>query len=303
MSLAPDILVDRRRLKRQLTVWRVAAILLGLAVVLVGVGRFAGVFEGRHIARLTVDGFIFADENRNRILDSVASDANVAALIVHVNSPGGTVVGGEDLYNGLRRVAAEKPVAVVMGTVAASAGYMSAIAGDRIFARESTLTGSIGVLLQTTDVTQLLDKLGVSAEAIKSAPLKAQPSPLEPFTEAGRAATRAVVEDMFEFFLGLVQDRRTLSREQALRLADGRVFTGRQAIDNGLIDEIGDEQAARDWLQTAHGIRLNLPVQDIDPREAGFLLGDFATGLIEKSVVSKALSLDGLISVWHPEVR
>ena len=303
MSLAPDVLVDRRRLKRQLTAWRILAILLGLAVVIVGVGRFSGVFEQQRIARLTVDGLILTDETRNRLLDLIAEDEKIAALVVHVNSPGGSVVGGEDLYNGLRRVGSQKPVAVVMGTVATSAGYMTAIAGDRIFARESTLTGSIGVLLQTTDVTQLLEKLGVSAEAIKSSPLKAQPSPLEPLTDAARAATRELVADMYTFFVDLVADRRALQREAALRLADGRVFTGRQAVGNGLIDEIGDEQAARNWLEAAHGIGRNVPIEDVDSDEANFLLTDFATSLIEKSLISKALSLDGLISVWHPDPR
>ena len=213
------------------------------------------------------------------------------------------MVGGEDLYNALRRVGERKPVAVVMGTLATSAGYMTAIAGDRIFARESSITGSIGVLFQTTDVTKLLEKLGVSAEAIKSSPLKAQPSPLEPLTDAGRAATRAVVEDMYEFFVDLVADRRSLSKQEALRLADGRIFTGRQAVSNRLIDEIGDERAARDWLETAHGIGTALPVEDVEPEERSLFFADLATSLVEKSVISKALRLDGLISLWHPELR
>ncbi len=304
MSLAPDVVVDRRRLKRQLAVWRVIAIALGLAVVLVGVGRFTGLLEGRRIARLNVDGLILENAARDRALDAIADSDDYAALVVHINSPGGSVVGGEDLYNALRRVGAQKPVAVVMGTLATSAGYMTAIAGDRIFARESSITGSIGVLFQTTDVTQLLEKVGVNAEAIKSSPLKAQPSPLEPLTEAGRAATRAVVENMYEFFVDLVADRRGLPRPEALRLADGRVFTGRQAVGNQLVDEIGDERAARDWLEAEHGIGKGIPFEDIDPDDSSlFFSADLASSLIGKSVISKALRLDGLISLWHPELR
>lgn len=303
MSLAPDVLIDRRRLKRQLAIWRVVAVLLGLAVVLAGVSRFTDLFEGQRVARLSIDGVILEDDVRDRILGAIAANDDFAALVVRINSPGGSVVGGEDLYNALRRVGAQKPVAVVMGTLATSAGYMTAIAGDRIFARESSITGSIGVLFQTTDVTQLLEKLGVNAEAIKSSPLKAQPSPLEPLTDAGRAATRAVVEDMYEFFVDLVADRRGLTRQEALGLADGRVFTGRQAVSNRLIDEIGDEQAARDWLETAHGIGTALPIEDVDPEEPGLFLANLASGVVEKSVISKALTLDGLISLWHAELR
>ena len=303
MSFAPDILVDRRRLKRQLAIWRVIAVLSGLAVVLAGVGRFTDLFEGRRVARFNVDGVILQDANRDRILDAVAGNDDYAALVVHINSPGGSVVGGEDLYNALRRVGERKPVAVVMGTLATSAGYMTAIAGDRIFARESSITGSIGVLFQTTDFTKLLEKLGVRAEAIKSSPLKAQPSPLEPLTDAGRAASRAVVEDMYEFFVDLVADRRNLPRQEALRLADGRVFTGRQAVSNRLVDAIGDERAARDWLETEHGIGTALPIEDVEPEERSLFLAGLASSLVEKSVISKALRLDGLISLWQPELR
>ncbi len=303
MSLAPDVLVDRRRLKRQLAIWRVVAVILGLAAVLASLARFTGLFEGQRVARLDVDGLIVQDAARDRVLDEVARNRDVAALVIRVNSPGGSVVGGEDLYRAIRRVSEQKPVAVVMGTLATSAGYMIAVAGDRIFARESSVTGSIGVLFQTTDVTELLGKLGVSAEAIKSSPLKAQPSPLEPLTDEGRAATRALVEDMYQFFVDLVAERRGLSRAEALRLADGRVFTGRQAMSNQLIDEIGDERVARKWLESAHGIGASVPIEDIEPDEDGIFFSDLASSLVEKTVISKALSLDGLISVWHPELR
>ena len=162
----------------------------------------------------------------------------------------------------------------------------------------------MGTTREPGDVTQLLEKLGVNAEAIKSSPLKAQPSPLEPLTDAGRAATRAVVENMYEFFVDLVADRRGMPRPEALQLADGRVFTGRQAVGNQLVDEIGDERTARNWLEAEHGIDKSIPTEDIDPDDHNlFFSADLASSLIGKSVISKALRLDGLISLWHPELR
>lgn len=303
MSLETDALLERRRLRRQVGVWRIFAVVLGVLAILAAVGRFAGPLDGDYVARLTIDGLIVEDPARRAALTDIATDSNARALIVHVNSPGGTVVGGEDLYNALRQVAGAKPVAAVMGTLATSAGYMTAVAADRIFAREGTITGSIGVIFQTTEVTGLLAKLGVSAEAIKSSPLKAQPSPLEPLTEAGRAATRAIVRDLYDFFVDLVTERRSLTRGDVLALADGRIYTGRQAFANGLIDNIGDEATAYDWLVEARGIATDLPIRDVAIERGGDLRSFLATTLWEKSLFSKALTLDGLVSLWHPDLR
>ncbi len=303
MSLSPDVQIDRRRLKRQLGTWRLLAVVLALVAAGAGISRFTDLFRGDHVVRYTVNGFILQDVERDRALAAVAEDDAARALVVHINSPGGSVVGGEDLYRALRGVSENKPVAVVMGTLATSAGYMTAIAGDRIFARESSVTGSIGVLFQTTEVTELMDKLGVRSEAIKSSPLKAQPSPFEPLTDAGRAATRDLVEDMFDFFVDLVAERRPMSRAETLQLADGRVYTGRQALANKLIDEIGDETAARRWLAAAHEIDVTLPIEELEVQRSDPFFAGIASSLVEKSVISKALRLDGLVSLWHPELR
>ena len=194
MPLEPDLLLDRRRLKRQLSFWRILAIGAVVAAVVAAIGRFTGGFDTEFVARFQVDGIITQDAARDLTLQQIADDDNALALIVHINSPGGTVVGGEDLYGALRRVAEDKPVVAVLGTLATSAGYMSAIAAEHIVARKASVTGSIGVLFQTTDVTRLLDSWGIGAEAIKSSPLKAQPSPLEPLSQQGREATRTIVD-------------------------------------------------------------------------------------------------------------
>jgi protease-4 len=302
MSLDPDALIDRRRLKRKMRWWQ-AATLVAVALAIIAFLQASDLlFERDKVARLRVAGLITEDHTRETLLANIAKDPSVRALIVHLDSPGGTVVGGEDLYRSLRVVSERKPVVTVMGTVAASAAYMTAVAGDRVFAREGTITGSIGVLFQTADITALLDKLGIKPETLKSGPLKAVPSPTEPLTDEARAATQALVLDLFEFFIDLVTERRPLDRTQVLQLADGRVYTGRQAVANGLVDAIGGETAARDWLAEAKDIPRDLPTVTVKPKSERRGFSDALSSLTGKSLFSNALTLDGLLSVWHPEL-
>jgi len=303
MSLDPDWLLDRRRLKRQLAAWRVAAVLLLVGAILAGVARFDDLFERDHIARLTVDGVIVEDRDRIEAIYAVRDNDAAQALIVHVNSPGGQAVGGEDLYRALRDVAAVKPVVATMGTVAASAGYMTASAADRIFAREGTITGSIGVILQSADITGLLEKLGVRAESFKSAPLKAQPNPLEPLTEEARAATQALVMRFYDTFIDIVAESRPLERDEVLALADGRVFTGAAAVDNRLVDAIGSERQAVAWLEATHGLDPGLAVREVEIEREDETFDRLMSLIAGKTVISEALILDGLVAVWHPELN
>lgn len=300
MAFDADTIVDRRRLKRHLTFWRAFAIVALVVGAIAAVGRFAGLKTGAHVARLTVSGLILEDQDRIDALQAARDDNRVRAVLVRIDSPGGSVVGGETLFLALRDVAGAKPVVAVMGELATSAGYMVALGADHIVARSGTLTGSIGVLLQSADVTGLLDKLGIRAESVKSAPLKAQPNPLEPFTEEARQATRSVVMDMYAMFVDMVAERRGLDRARVLELADGRVFTGRQALKDGLIDTLGGEEAARLWLETTHQIKPELPVRDIDIETQDEDWPSMARSLVGKALFSERLTLDGLISLWQP---
>jgi protease-4 len=302
MSFDPDALIDRRRLKRKLRWWQAVTLVAVALAVVAALQASDLLIERDKVARLRVAGLIVEDHTRDTLLANIAKDPSVRALIVHLDSPGGTVVGGEDLYRSLRVVGEQKPVVAVMGTVAASAAYMTAVAGDRVFAREGTITGSIGVLFQTADITALLDKLGIKPESLKSGPLKAVPSPTEPLTDEARAATQALVLDLFDFFIDLVVDRRPLDRAEVLRLADGRVYTGRQAVANGLVDEIGGETAARDWLADEKDIPRDVPTVTVKPKSERRGFSDALSSLTGKSLFSNALTLDGLLSVWHPEL-
>jgi protease-4 len=262
LSLDTDLLLDRRRLKRRLNLWRVLAVAgLAAAVLAVVLPRTGSV--GQHIARVSVSGIITEDRKTLDAILALAKDRSVPAVIVAINSPGGSVAGGESLRAALLRVAAAKPVVAVMGGTAASAGYMIALPAARIFARDATLTGSIGVILETGEASGLLGRIGVGAEAITSGPLKDQPSFIRPLSPEGRTYLRALVADMYDQFVGMVAEARHMTPARVRELADGRAYTGRQALALGLVDQIGGEIEARAWLLQEKKISDSIPVRDV----------------------------------------
>ena len=299
MALEPDLLLDRRRLKRQLGFWRGALILgavLGLAAFFADALPDEAGLGGQHVARLRLTGTITDNRELIRLIERAGRDSQVRALLVSIDSPGGTVAGGEALHTAIRGVrAAGKPVVAVMGATAASAGYMVALPAERIFAREATLTGSIGVILQTFEVSELMDRLGLRAESLTSGPLKDQPSPFRPLTEEGRASLAAVVADMQSQFVAMVVAGRNMPEARVRELADGRVVTGRQAVSLGLVDAIGGEAEARSWLAETHGLPADLRLRDIDPRgPAERVLSSASTSLWQAGI--SALRAEG----WWP---
>lgn len=308
MSLETDLLLDRRRLKRRLLLWRVLAVAAIAGVALLALGRGPGQpWSGApHLARLSVTGFIGTDAARIRDLAAAGKDRQVKALIVAIDSPGGAVAAGEALHDAIAAVARVKPVVVVMGGTAASAGYMIAVPAARIFARQSTLTGSIGVLLETGEVSGLLASLGITAEAITSGPLKDQPSFTRKLTEQGRSVLHGLVMDLYDQFVTMVAQGRHMDPARVRELADGRAYTGRQALALGLVDAIGGEPEARAWLAANRAVPADLPVQDLErettvQRLFGKDLRGFFGGLV-KSVLSQGVTLDGPLAVWQPGI-
>jgi protease-4 len=304
MSIETDLLLDRRRLKRRLFVWRVVAVLAVLAAIGTAAGVWGAGAGRRHVARINVTGIIIEDRKLAQAIDALAKDKRVPAAILYVNSPGGSVAGGEGLHDVLARLAAKKPLVAVMGGTAASAGYMIAMPAARVFARESTLTGSIGVLLETGQVSALLDKIGIEAEAITSGPLKDQPSFTRPLSPAGRQVLQGLVMDMYEQFVAIVAQGRHMPPERVRELADGRAYTGRQALPLGLIDQFGGEPEARDWLAQEKGVSADLPIEDVQTaslseRAFGATLGPIF-GAFRKTLLEQGLKLDGVWALWHP---
>jgi len=285
--LEPDLLIDRRRLKRRLNFWRLIAV-LAVVGALVAVARPTGTLSLSHVARINVNGVITDDRQLTDRVRRLAKDGSVAAVIVSIDSPGGSVAGGESLYDAIRDVAGAKPTVAVMRGTAASAGYMVALPTNRIFAQQSTLTGSIGVILETAEFSGLLKTLGVDAEAITSGPLKDQPSFSRPLSPEGRDYLNGVVQDMFAQFVDKVVRGRHMTEDAVRKLADGRAYTGRQAKALGLVDEIGGEAEARNWLSDKYQIAQNLPTDDVERR--GFLERNLGSALTDL----KLMLLDGV---------
>src|SRR5438132_1166138 len=323
MSLDSDVIVDRRRIRRKLTFWRVfAAVVAILAVVAIGViatpgGRGSLTTTTSSIARVKIDGLIRSDSERVEALERLEK-SRAAAVILHINSPGGTTAGSEQLYDSLMRLKAKKPLVVVVEGLAASGGYITAIAADHIIAQQSSLVGSIGVLFQFPNFTDLMKTVGIKVEEIKSSPLKPAPNGFEPTSPEARAALDALVKDSYAWFRGLVKERRSMDDGLLEKVADGRVFTGRQAVDLKLIDQLGDEKTAVAWLVAEKNVKSDLPVRDykLTPRfgdltflrTAASITLD-ALGLstiarhIEQAGVAQAvdrLGLDGMLALWHP---
>ncbi len=323
MTVNADILADRRRLKRRASLWRFLAV-VAVVIVLVAGGSSSmpltsGFWFGRdQIARIVISGAIFDDSDQRERLKKIAQDDSVKALILDINSPGGTTTGAEALFASIRQVAARKPVVAVLGTVAASGGYAAALGADYIVARGNTITGSIGVIMQWAEVKDLMAKVGVRMEEIKSSPLKAQPSPFNTASADVRAAIESMVQDSYEWFVDLVADRRPFDKAKARRLADGRVYSGRQAKKLKLVDAIGGEDVAIAWLVKEKNVSSELKVidwtssqfDDLDlgamialkiARSLGLSTVAAALGLNGKQLGAERVRLDGLVSVWHPQ--
>lgn len=317
MVLDAESVIERRRLKRRLTAWRIAAVVFGLALLatlLVGdkdsVGS-AGILP--HVARVSVSGIITDDRKMQDLIDRIAKADQVKAVIVSVDSPGGTTTGGEALYDAIRRLAEKKPVVAVCGTLATSAAYIVALATDRIFVYGNTITGSVGVIFQWANVQELLQTLGIKVEEVKSGPLKAVPSPFEPADQRARELTEEMVQEAKVWFVDLVSKRRDIEPNSVPGLLDGRIYSGRQAVKLKLVDQIGDERAAMRWLSKERKIPSGLKVVEWKPKEESEgLLGWLFQSLAEMfgislsrigelvSQTSASLKLDGLVSVWHP---
>ena len=322
MSLDADAIVDRRRIRRKLTFWRVSALAIALLAI-VGAGLLfvpgSGITTpGAYIVRIKVQGLIRGNQDRVEALGRLGRSA-ARAVIVHIDSPGGTTAGSEQLYDALRDLQSRKPMVVVVDGLAASGAYIAALSSEHIVAQETSLVGSIGVLFQYPNFTDVLKTIGIKVEEVKSSPLKAAPNGFEPTSPEARAAIESIVLDSYSWFKGLVKDRRKMDDSLLTQVADGRVFTGRQAINLKLVDDLGNEKTALAWLEKEKKVPANTPVRDysLQPRfsELSFLhLAAWTFEAVGLSAIAhrieewggvqaiERLNLDGLLALWHPPV-
>src|SRR5450756_1512460 len=320
MSFDADAIVDRRRMRRKLTFWRVsAAVIVILAVVGAAIALVPGsrlMPATAYVARIKVQGLIRGNQDRVAALERLGR-SRARAVIVHIDSPGGTTAGSEQLYDSLRELQAKKPMVVVVDGLAASGAYIAALSAGHIVAQDTSLVGSIGVLFQYPNFTDVLKTIGIKVEEIKSSPLKAAPNGFEPTSPEARAAIAAIVTDSYAWFKDLVKDRRQMSDAQLAAVADGRVFTGRQGVGLKLVDSLGNEKTALAWLEKEKKVPASTPVLDysLEPRfsELSFLhvaawifeavgLNAMAHRIEAWGAVQaiERLNLDGLLALWHP---
>lgn len=312
-----ETILERRRLRRRANFWRATAFAILVIAIVFGASvnsNFqnleAGALRGQ-VADIRIDGFILTRPSAVEVIDRAAKAKSVKGILLHIDSGGGAASGGEALYRAVRRAAEAKPVVAVIDGLGASAAYMTAIAADHVVARESAITGSIGVIFQYGNVEDLLTKIGVKYEEIKSAPLKGEPSLFHAPPPGAEAMLKRVIDDTYDWFVGLVADRRNMPVETARSLADGSIYSGRQALKLKLVDEVGGDEEARAWLATKN-VPKDLPMNEWKPDESYFsifqthaLVGALRLLGIDPGAAAflpQRLAVDGLLSVWQAPV-
>lgn len=306
-------LLDRQRLRRKLGFWRILTLIAAfLAVILITLlvvdPRTLGETGRPHVARIVIDATITDDEELLNRIARIRKNDNAEGVVVTVNSPGGTTTGGEAVYEAIRELAETKPTVSQIGTLAASAGYMVAVASDHVVARQSSIVGSIGVIFQYPNVEGLLDAWGIDVRAIKSTPLKAEPNFFGETPPGAEEMIRAMILDSFDWFKDLVAERRDFDTATINELADGSVFTGRQALELGMVDALGGVDEAQAWLEE-NGVAADLKVvtykrpsrnsSNILLRASTLLLGNQGIADPRLDAIYDRVFLDGLLSVWH----
>lgn len=306
MALNADMLLERIHLKAQARRWRLVALVVAILAAIVVFQKFGknsgiGIMQD-HIARVALDEVIFDDVERIDLLNEIAADSSVKAVILRIDSPGGTTVGSEEIYLKLREIAKKKPIAATLRSMATSGGYMAAVGADYIVAREGTLTGSIGVIMQSAEMTELADKMGIKPIVVRSGALKASPTPLEKLKPEVQTMLEGIVDDFFQYFLEVVTQRRGLNEAQIAGISDGRVVSARQALKLNLIDKIGGEDDVLKWLNAKHKINTKLEIRDYEVPEDDNPIKELLESSVEGTIFENlgTASLDGLVSIWHP---
>lgn len=233
-------------------IFRAFLVILTVLVVIFVLGRGAAFFSrsmplvgGAEIGVVRISGVILSSRKPIRQIRSLAKDPRIKAIILRINSPGGAVVPSQDIYEEVLKVRKKgKPIIASIGTVGASGAYYIASACDRIVASSGSLTGSIGVIMELAEFQDLMKKIGIQSEVMKSGALKDAGSPFRPMTPEEKAYLQSVLDEMHQQFISDVAKGRHIPVQVLRPLADGRVFTGRSAISNHLVDQLGDYQDA-----------------------------------------------------------
>ena len=297
--MKPNDFLEQFYTRRQSIIKR----LLIIVIVILSIATVSLQFQQKEnfIAKITVEGII---KDRNDILEQLKdldNDQNVKGLITIINSPGGTYVGSKEIHESIKNLSKKIPTVAYMREMATSGGYLVSLSSDRIFGNEGTITGSIGVILQTADISQLLGKLGINPVIIKSGDLKAVPNPAEEIDEKKLNYLKDIIKKMQTEFLNLVKKSRDISSSTLDLVSDGRIVTGKQAKDLKLIDAVGTENDAISWLKKEAGLDDKVKVKDLSVQSE-------ITELLNFSFLKKKINYlnqnfyNGFIAIWTPGI-
>lgn len=240
-------------------------VLIACSIVLVMVFGDGAGFGSSKIGVIEIQGPITKSKETLEDIRNFENKESVKGIIVRINSPGGAVAPSQEIYQAVQSAKEEKPLVASMGTTAASGGYYIACGSDVIFANPGTVTGSIGVITQLFNIEKLLDDIDIQVNTIKTGEFKDAGSPFKEFTEKQREYFAQLLQDIYDQFVGAVADSRELDESRVEKLADGRVFTGRQAQEKGLVDKLGSLEDAKDYLKEEEGledVELTYPPKD-----------------------------------------
>ena len=297
--MKPNDFLDQFYSRRQSTIKRFLIITIVTLLIVTALLQFQQ--KENFIAKITVEGII---KDRNDILEQLKNldnDQNVKGLLTIINSPGGTYVGSKEIHESIKNLSKKIPTVAYMREMATSGGYLVSLSSDRIFGNEGTITGSIGVILQTADISQLLGKLGINPIIIKSGDLKAVPNPAEEIDEKKLNYLKDIIRKMQKEFLNLVKKSRNISSSTLDLVSDGRIVTGKQAKDLKLIDAVGTENDALSWLKKEAGLDDEVRVKDLS-------IQSDITKLLNFSFLKKKINYfnqnfyNGFIAIWTPGI-
>jgi len=267
------------------TTWAIALILLVFAAGVYLSSRALlgrdGLFAGSRVAVLPVEGIITSERLVLGHLETFRRDGSVRAFVIEIRSPGGSVGASQSIYREIRKLREmdDRPIVAWMGDIAASGGYYVSLAADSVYALPGTLTGSIGVIMEFPNASELMRKVGVEWEVVKSGEHKNMGSPSRPLSDADREILEGVVLDVWDQFVDAVAENRPIDRADVVTLADGRIFSGEQAMELGLIDGIATLNEAIDAAGRMAG--LGERPQTVRPRPRRVRWIDLLLGLTE----------------------
>ena len=259
--------------KKRITIWRMIAFVCLVSVIFLATTNIFNTdkikkFNNKYVARVSIKNIISSTSFLESKLKGLEKD-EVVAVILDIDSPGGEVVSSERLYSFFRNLAKKKPVVSVIKGLGTSGAYMVAMASDYIISRNTSTVGSIGVVLETEEITELADKIGIKFTNFKSSPLKASPNMFEKITPDVEMVTNQLIDDIYDYFLSIFIERRNIKAIEAQEIANGQVYTGRQALEFGLVDKIGGEEEAIEYLKDNNINMDDIKIYDYDIKKYG----------------------------------